>query len=60
MCVFGDGRTWSRGQGVGSAEHATASLYGVQTQPNHGNDGAGSHVIDQAWEEGFTLKISVV
>jgi hypothetical protein len=45
---------------VGGTEHDTASLDGVKSLPNHGNNGAGRHVLDQAGEEGLALEIGVV
>jgi len=53
-------RTWGRGERVGGTKHNTAGLDGIQTLPNHCNDGTSSHVFDQAREEGFVLEILVV
>ena len=53
-------RTRSRGKRVGGAEHGTAGLDRIETLPDHGNDGAGSHVLDEAGEEGLALEVSVV
>ena len=53
-------RTRSRREGVGRAEHDTASLHGIKALPDHGNDGARGHVLDEAGEEGLALEVSVV
>lgn len=53
-------RTDGRLEGVGGAEHNTASLDGVKSLPDHGDDGAGGHVLDQTGEEGLALEIGVV
>jgi len=52
--------TWGRGEGVGGTKHGTTGLDGVQTLPDHRDDGAGGHILDQAGEEGFLLQILVV
>ena len=53
-------RTRVRGEGVGGAKHRTASLDGIETLPDHSDDGAGSHVLDEAREEGLAFEVSVV
>jgi hypothetical protein len=53
-------RTRGRRKRVGRAEHGAASLNGVKTLPDHGNNGTRSHVLDEAREEGLAVKISVV
>ena len=45
---------------IGGTEHNTASLDGIESLPDHGDDWARSHVLDQAGEEGFAFEISVV
>ena len=55
-----DVRTGSRGKRVSSAEHDTAGLDGIETLPDHGDDGARGHVLDEAREEGLALEVSVV
>lgn len=55
-CVLTDGGL----EGVGSTEHDAAGLDGVKSLPDHGDDGAGGHVLDQAGEEGLALEIGVV
>ena len=52
--------TRSRREGVGRAEHDTAGLDGVKALPDHRDDGASSHVLDEAGEEGLALEVSVV
>ena len=52
--------TRSRRERVGRAEHGAASLDGIETLPDHANDGAGGHVLDEAGEEGLALEVSVV
>ena len=55
-----EARTRSRSEGVGRAEHDTAGLDGVKALPDHRDDGASSHVLDEAGEEGLALEVSVV
>jgi len=45
---------------VSCSEHNTTSLHSVKALPDHGDDGAGSHVLDQAGEEGLALEVSIV
>ncbi len=45
---------------VGRAEHRAASLDSIETLPDHGDDGAGCHVLDEGGEEGLALEIGVV
>jgi len=47
-------------QRVGSAKHDTASLNGIQTLPNHGNNRSGGHVFDQIREEALSLEVSIM
>jgi hypothetical protein len=53
-------RTRSGRQRVGGTEHGTAGLDGLETLPNHGDDGAGRHVLDEAREEGLVAEVVVV
>jgi len=48
------------GKGVGGAKHGTASLDSIKTLPNHGDDGAGGHILDQAREERLAFEISIM
>jgi len=50
----------SRVEGSSFTEHLSASSDGISTFPNHGNNGAGSDVLDEATEEGLGGKISIV
>ena len=52
--------TGVRRQGVGSTEHDTTSLDGIQALPDHGNNGSRGHILDQTREKGLSLKISVI
>ena len=45
---------------VGLSQHNTASLYSVQTLPDHSYDGAGGHVLHQTGEEGLLGEVGVV
>jgi len=40
----------SRGKGVGGAEEDATSLDGLETLPDHGDDGAAVHVYQQVSE----------
>lgn len=42
------------------AEHHSSTLDGVESLPDHGNDGTGDHVVDEILEEWLLGKISVV
>lgn len=53
-------RTRGGREGVGGTKHGAASLDRVETLPDHGDDGAGGHVLDEAGEEGLALEVSVV
>jgi hypothetical protein len=53
-------RTGGRSEWVGGAKHHTARLDSVETLPDHGDDGARSHILDQTREERFILQILVV
>ena len=55
-----DRRTGSRSKRVGCAEHHTASLDGIETLPDHGDDGARSHVLDKTREERLILQVLVI
>jgi len=52
--------TRGRGEGVGGSEEDTAGLDGVAALPDHGADGAGGHVGDEAGEEGLAGEVGVV
>lgn len=52
--------TRQRVGGVGGTEHLAAGLDHIQTLPNHGDDWAGVHVVDQSGEEGAAGQISIV
>lgn len=61
----GEGKVTSDGtggglQGVGSAQDGSTGLDGVQTLPNHTDDGARVHVLDESGEEGLVLQVLVV
>jgi hypothetical protein len=45
---------------VGGTKKDTAGLDGVTALPDHGADGAGSHVGDETGEEGLALQVGVV
>mmetsp|Transcript_22436 Transcript_22436/g.27633 ORF Transcript_22436/g.27633 Transcript_22436/m.27633 type:complete len:203 (+) Transcript_22436:79-687(+) len=45
---------------LGGTEHLAAGEDGVVTLPDHGADGAGSHVLDEASEEALAGKVGVV
>lgn len=47
-------------QGVGGTQDGSTGLNGVQTFPDHTDDGAGVHVLDQTGEEGLFLQVLVV
>ena len=53
-------RTGGGGEGVGSTKHDAAGLDGVEALPDHGDDGAGGHVLNEAREEGLALEVGVV
>ena len=55
-----EGLTRSRLKWVCSAKHNTTSLDCIETFPNHGNDRAHGHVLDQTREEGLALEIGIV
>ena len=48
------------GKRVGRTEHSAASLDSIKTLPDHADNGAGSHVLDETREEGLALEVSVV
>ena len=52
--------TGSGSQGVGGTKHSATSLDSVKSLPDHADDGSGSHVLNQAREEGLALEVSVV
>ena len=54
------GRTGLRTKRVSRAEHHTARLDSVEALPNHGDDRARSHVLDQTREERPLLQVLVV
>ena len=53
-------RTGGRSEWVSGAKHRTARLDGIETLPDHGDDGARSHILDQTREERLILQILVV
>lgn len=60
-----DGKVASDGarkgnQGVGSAKEDSSLLDGVLALPDHGNDGARRHVLNEASEEGLADKVRIV
>jgi hypothetical protein len=55
-----DRRTGSRSKRVSCAKHHTASLDGIEALPDHGDDGARSHVLDKTREERLILQVLVV
>ncbi len=46
--------------GLGGAEDDAASGDDAIALPNHGDDGARGHVLEEAWEEGLGHKVLVV
>jgi len=54
------GHTGLRVKRVSRAKHRTARLDGVEALPNHGDDRARSHVLDQTREERLLLQVLVV
>jgi hypothetical protein len=54
------GRTRGRSKRVSRAEHRAARLDGVEALPNHGDDGARGHVLDQTGEERLILQILII
>jgi hypothetical protein len=54
------GRTGGRCERVSRGEHYTTGLDSVEALPDHGDDGAGSHVLDQTREERLVLQVFVV
>ena len=46
--------------GVGLSEHDPAGGHHVEALPDHGQDGAGRHVLDQPGEEGLRGQVGVV
>lgn len=61
----GEGKVTSDGtggglQGVGGTQDGSTGLDGIQTLPDHTDDGAGVHVLDQTGEEGLLLQVGVV
>lgn len=57
--VTSDG-TRGGGQGVGGTQDGSTGLDGVQTLPDHTDDGTRVHVLDQTGEEGLLLQVGVV
>ena len=39
--------------GVGGSKHLSASLDDIGSLPDHGDDGARAHILDQSGEEGL-------
>jgi hypothetical protein len=61
----GEGKVTSDGtgggsQGVGGTQDGSTGLDGVQTLPDHTDDGTRVHVLDQTGEEGLLLQVGVV
>lgn len=50
----------SRGKRVGSTEHDSTSLDGVKTFPDHADNRAGHHVLNETREEGLLGEVRVV
>ena len=46
--------------GVGLSQHDAAGLDHVQSLPDHGQDGARCHVLDESGEEGAGRQVGVV
>ena len=46
--------------GVGLSEHDPAGGHHVEALPDHGQDGARRHVLDQTGEEGLRGEVGVV
>ena len=57
--VAADG-TGQRSLGVGLAEHHAAALDSAKTFPDHANNWARDHVVDQVLEEWLLLQVGVV
>jgi hypothetical protein len=49
-----------RGKGVGLAKKLAASLDGLLTGPDHTDNRAREHVLDQAGEERLALEVAVL
>ena len=45
---------------VGFAEHDPSRLDDIESLPDHGQDGAGCHVLDEPGEEGLRGQVGVV
>jgi len=54
------GRTGDRCERVNRAGHYTTGFDGVEALPDHGDDGAGSRVLDQTREQRLVLQVLVV
>lgn len=48
------------GEGVGGTEHGTAGLDSVETFPDHADNRARGHVLDEAGEEGLASEVGIV
>jgi len=59
-CKITTNSTGLRAKRVSRAEHHTARFDGVKALPNHGDDRARSHVLDQTREERPVLQVLVV
>ena len=53
-------RTRGGRERVGGAEHGAAGLDGVKALPDHRDNGAGGHVLDEAREERLAREVAVV
>jgi len=65
VAARGKGKITTDGTGlrikrVRCAEHRTARFDGIEALPNHSDDGARSHVLDQTREERLVLQVLVV
>lgn len=58
VCI--SGLTWVAGERVGRAKHCTARLDGIKTLNDNRDNGARSHVLDQAGEERLVTEVSIV
>ena len=52
--------TRERCSGVSLAQHNATSFDNVEAFPDHGDDGAGVHVLDESGEETFAGEVSVM
>lgn len=57
--ISSDG-SWVGGQGIGGSEDETTGSDDTDTFPDHADDGAWKHVVDEGGEEGSFLEVSIV